>query len=199
MHMVEGEKGELKLKLYEALLKKYKDLINDSEKKTVGEVKGLVDKHDLTIQLFIGKFKPEGYLFDKNFLETARKCYEFVIKEIDYFKLGFDLNFWLKPEEILKYKIADDEDLAVFLCTTLYALGDDKAEVLICELEDFSTHALTITEFKGEFILLDASQRHGFDHYRGKKDDVLKNYSFQGKKIKRPLYKFNRQAYEQFI
>ena len=197
--MAEGERERLKERLYEALLKKYKDLINDSEKKTVGEVKGLIDKNDLTVQMFVSRFKPEHYDFENHFLETAKKCYDLLIKEVDYYKLGFDLNFWLKPEEILKYKIADDEDLAVFLCSTLYALGNDKTEVLICEMDDFSTHAITITEFKGEFILMDASQKQEFERFKGQKESVLEAYSFEGKKIKRPLYKFNHQSYEQFV
>lgn len=199
MYMVEGEKAQLKERLYEALLKKYKDLINDSEKKTVGEVKALVNKNDLTIQMFVSRFKPEDYDFERHFLPTARKCYDFLVNEVDYYKLGFDLNFWLKPEEILKYKIADDEDLAVFLCSLLYALGNGKSEVLICEMDDFSTHAITITEHQGEFILLDASQKEAFGRFKGDKEKVLADYSFEGKKIKRPLYKFNHQSYEQFV
>jgi hypothetical protein len=197
--MVEGESERLKERLYEALLKKYKDLINNSEKKTVGEVKGLIDKNDLTIQMFISRFKPEHYDFESQFMETAKKCYDFLIQEVDYYKLGFDLNFWLKPEEILKFKIADDEDLAVFLCSSLYALGNDKAEVLICEMDDFSTHAITIAEFKGAFMILDASQKQDFGRFKGQKESVLEEYSFEGKKIKRPLYKFNHQSYEQFV
>lgn len=197
--MAEGERERLKERLYEALLKKYKDLINDSEKKTVGEVKALVNKNDLTTQMFVSRFKPEHYEFERHFLETARKCYGFLVKEVDYYKLGFDLNFWLKPEEILKYKIADDEDLAVFLCSILYALGNDKSEVLICEMDDFSTHAITITEFQGEFLVLDASQKQAFEQFKGQKESVLEEYSFEGKKIKRPLYKFNHQSYEQFV
>lgn len=193
------ESKELKAKLYETLLQKYKELINETEKKTVGEVKGLVNKNDLTIQSFVSKFKPENYSYESDFLETVKKCYDFIIKEIGFTKVGFDLNFWLSPEEILKNKIADDEDIAVFLCAVLNALGDETAEVLICELEDFSTHALTITEFKDKFILLDASQKTDFEEFIGKKEDVLKNYSCAGKKIKRPLYKFNSQNYEQFI
>ncbi len=186
-------------KLYEALLKKYRDLINEKEKKTVGEIKGLVDKENLTIISFIERFKNENYEFEKDYLSVLKKCYEFVVSEITYAKLDFELNYWLSPAEILKYKVGDDEDIAIFLCSIMFALGDENAAVVVFEMEDFSTHAVVITEYKGKFILLDATQKVGFEKYVGEKENVLENYRFKEKKIKRPVYKFNHFHYEQFV
>jgi len=186
-------------KLYEALLKKYRDLINEKEKKTVGEIKGLVDKEDLTIISFIERFKNENYEFEKDYLSVLKKCYEFVVSEITYAKLDFELNYWLSPAEILKYKVGDDEDIAIFLCSIMFALGDENAAVVVFEMEDFSTHAVVITEYKEKFILLDATQKVEFEKYIGEKEKVLENYRFKEKKIKRPVYKFNHFHYEQFV
>ena len=194
-----GDDLELKFRLYEALLKKYKDLINDTERKTVGEIKGLVNADDLTIQSFVSRFKPEDYAFEKDFLGTLEKCYNAVTKDISFTKAGIDLNFWLSPEEILKYKVADDEDISVFLCSVLQALGEETAEVLICEMENFSTHAMAIANSQRRFILLDASQKTPFQEFIGSQEDVLQKYTFQGQRIKKPLYKFNHQNYEQFM
>ncbi|AJF60464.1 MAG: hypothetical protein QT03_C0001G0978 [archaeon GW2011_AR10] len=188
-----------KFKLYALLLEKYSDIINEFEKKTVGEIKGLVDAENLSVQSMVAEFKPENYLFEKNYLAAARKVFEFVSREFTFVKADLDLNFWLSPKEILAEKIGDDEDLAVFLCSLLRALGDEKAEVVIAELDNLSTHAFVITEFNGRFFILDPSQRHSFDAFSGEKARVLASYSFNDSKIKRFLYKFNNKNYEQFI
>ena len=45
-------------------------------------------------------------------------------------KLDFELNYWLSPAEILKYKVGDDEDIAIFLFSIMFALGDENAAVV---------------------------------------------------------------------
>ena len=186
-------------RLYEALLKKYRELINENERKTVGEIKGLVNKEDLTVLSFIDQFKPKEYNFERDYLDVLKKCYEFVVKEISYAKLDFELNYWFDASEILKYKVGDDEDIAIFLCSVMFALGDNNAAVVVFELEDYSTHAVVITEFGGKFILLDATQKVEFERFIGRKEEVLEKYRFKGKRIKRPVYKFNHFHYEQFV
>ena len=81
----------------------------------------------------------------------------------------------------------------------LFALGDEKAAVIIAELDNLRTHAFVATEFNQKFYIFDASQKHGFTDFSGIKEDVLKKYSFKGAKIKRFLYKFNNETYEQFM
>ncbi len=188
-----------KFKLYTVLLKKYAPLINESEKKTVGEIKELVTNEDLTIQSIIEDYKPKNYSFEKSYISTAKKTFNFILKEINFTKSDLKLNFWLSQKEILSEKIGDDEDLAVFLCSILYSLGDEKAEVVIAELDNLTTHAFVITEFKNQFILLDPSQKKPFEEFIGEKKEAIKKYSFNGAKIKRFLYKFNHNNYEQFI
>ena len=50
-------------RLYRVLLAKYADLINEKEKRTIGEVKALINAADMTIQSLIGRFKKDGYVF----------------------------------------------------------------------------------------------------------------------------------------
>ena len=77
------------------------------------------------------------------------------------------------------------EDLAVFLCSLLLALGDENAAVIIAELDSLRTHAFVATELQGKFFILDPSQKHGFQEFSGPKEEALKKYSFNGAKIKR--------------
>jgi len=192
------QEKELKLKFYRFLLEKYSDTINEKEKKTIGEIKGLIDPDDLSIQSILAELIHANYSFEKNYLSVAKEAYEFVVKEISFVESNLRINFWLTPMEIIKQKIADDEDLAVFLCTLLYALGDEKAFVIVAEMENLLTHAFVITEHKDNFYLFDPSQKKEFDSFSGKKEEVLEKYSFRNSKIKRFLYRFNSLEYEQF-
>jgi hypothetical protein len=189
----------LQCRLYALLLEKYADLINEKEKRTIGEIKALVNKEDLTIQSIATDLKPENYAFPNNYPGAAQKALSFAQNEISYVELEINLNYWLAPKEIFSSKVGDDEDLAVFLCSLLFALEDENASVIIAELDSLRTHAFVATEFGEKFYILDASQKHSFPDFSGTKEEALQKYSFKGAKIKRFLYKFNNSSYEQFI
>ncbi len=192
-------KKELLLRLYRLLLEKYSDLINEHERRTIGEIKGLVNADDLTIQSILADFKGQDYDFQKDYLQVADQVFQFVSKEIDCVDLEINLNYRLTAKEIFSAKIGDDEDLAVFLCSLLLGLGDEKAAVVVAELNNLKTHAFVATEFEERFFILDPSQQHGFRQFSGTKEEALQQYSFKKAKIKRFLYKFNHTVYEQFM
>jgi len=192
-------KLENEVKLCKYLLDKYADLINEHEKRTIGEIKSLVDGTDLSVQSLVSDFKDASYSFQDDYYAAIKQTFDFIQKEISFVDVDLNVNYWFSPREIIEAKVADDEDLAVFLCACMKALGDNKAEVIIAELDDLKTHAFVITEFKNEFFILDPAQTFEIEKYKGQKTDVLKNYSFQGQKIKRFLYRFNSEKYEQFL
>ncbi|MBM3281857.1 MAG: hypothetical protein FJY86_00765 [Candidatus Diapherotrites archaeon] len=192
-------RSDNKLVFYKMLLDKYADIINQKEQRTVGEIKTLINVDDLSVQSLVAKFKPDAYHKEKDYLYTAQQVFEFITQEIHYTPNELNINFWLSPTDILANKVSDDEDLAVLTCTALCALGDDKALVYVMEMEDLRTHAVVITEINGKTLLLDPSVNHGFFKYYGDKSFVFKKYRFEGKKLKRALYRFNASTYEQFI
>ena len=187
------------LKLYRLLLEKYSELINEREKRTIGEIKSLVNSDDLTVQSVLGDLVEEGYSFERDYPKAAEKAFAFAREEIEFVEPDIPLNYWLSPKELLTEKVGDDEDLALFLCSVLLGLGDENAEVVIAELDDLSTHAFVITELEGRFYILDPSQNHYFDEFSGRKEEVLLKYSFRGSKIRKFLYRFNSKNYEQFF
>ncbi len=193
-----SEKG-LQLRLYRLLLKKYADEINQREERTIGQVKGLVNADDLSVQGIVSEFKPDNYSFERDYEKAAKKAFEFVKKEIFFVKADIGLDYFLSPREIITEKVADDQDQAVFLCSLLLALGDESASVMIAELEDLTTHALVLLERDGKAYFLDPTQDRAFEEFSGKTGEVLKKYSYKGKSIKRLLYKFNRFEYKSFI
>lgn len=192
-------KKTLQHRFYKNLLEKYSQTINESEKNTVGEIKNLIDKEDLSVNSILQELKPEKYSYPENYLETAEKTFQYLLEEIKYVKPEISINFWLKPKEVLEFGVSDDEDFAVLLCTFLCALEDEKAEVVIAELENLSTHAFVLTQFEDKTLLLDPCQKHSFKKYFGEREKILKEYEFEGFKIKRFLYKFNNSNYEQFL
>jgi hypothetical protein len=192
-------KLENEVKLCRYLLDKYSDIINEHEKKTIGEIKALVDGTDLSVQSLVSDFKDPSYSFEEDYFKALKETFEFIQKEISFVDADLNVNYWFSPREIIEAKVADDEDLAVFLCASMKALGDNRAEVIIAELDDLKTHAFVITEINGSFFLIDPAQEGEVDKYKGNKTDVLKNYSFFNQKIKRFLYRFNSEKYEQFL
>ncbi|MCX6804333.1 MAG: hypothetical protein NTY48_07265 [Candidatus Diapherotrites archaeon] len=190
---------DTEIKLYRFLLEKYADLINEREKHTIGEIKALVNGTDLTILSFVSDFKDSAYSFSDDYEKSLRLVFDFAKKEIDFVDAELNLNYWLAPRELLEVKVADDEDLAVFLCANMTALGDERAEVIIAELDNLKTHAFVATELNGSFLILDPAQDHKFEDFKGTKTLVLGNYSFNSQKIRRFLYRFNSQKYEQFL
>ena len=195
---VEENLTESKLKLYRLLLKKFSQQINEASQKTVGEIKSLVSSEDLSVQSIVSQIKPENYSYESTYLETAKKLFDLLTGQITILKPDVEVNYWLNPGEIMREKVADDEDFSVLLCSCLYALGDTNAEVVIAELDNLQTHAFVITKSEGQFILLDPNQKQSFSSFTGSKSDVLSNYNFSGNKIKKFLYKFNHSNYEEF-
>lgn len=190
---------ENEYKLAKYLLEKYSDIINEREQRTIGEIKDLASGNDLSIQAMIEEFKPKPFNFEENYENVLKKVFDYIQQEITFVDPDLGLNYWMSGKEILELKIADDEDLAVFLCATMKSLGDDKAEVIIAELDNLKTHSFVITEISGEFLLLDPTQKENFEKYKGSKIEVIKNYEYQKQKIKRFLYRFNSSKYEQFL
>ncbi len=190
---------EAQLAISKYLLQKYSDIINEREQRTIGEIKNLVDGTDLSVQTLVSEFKEEHFDFKENYFVALKKTFEFVKEKIKYLETDMGINYWLTAKEILEIKIADDEDMAVFLCNCMKALGDDKAEVIIAELEDLHTHAFVSTTQKDNFIILDPAQKHSFEEFVGTKTEVIRKYSYKKQKIKRFLYRFNSEKYEQFL
>ncbi len=187
------------LKLSRFLLQKYSDIINEQERRTIGEIKALVSGNDLSVQSLVQDLKEKDYSFEKDYEKVLRKLFDFVKKEIIFVNADFGVNYWLTPKEVLEQKVADDEDLAAFVCSAIKALGDENAEVIVAELDNLKTHTFVMTQLKEKFVIIDPAQKHEFEEFLGKKEKIIEKYEFEGQKIKNFLYKYNSQKYEQFL
>ncbi len=185
-----------KNKYYEIILQKYKDYVNQQEKKTITEIKDMVDSGDLTINTIVSKHKPIGYDYNKDYLTTLKKIYNYLMSEIEVVKNNLRVLFWLDFSEIIKNKIADEQDISIFLCAIMNALNDFEAYIYIVQLENEKTHAFVKTKYKNTHYIFDLTQKVPFDMFKGKdEDELFDNYKFLNNKIIKKIYKYNQDSY----
>ena len=84
------EENEVKLCKY--LLEKCADIINEREKRTIGEIKSLVDGTDLSVQSFVEDFKDSAYSFDADYENSLKQVFDFTKKEIGSAQNNWNIN-----------------------------------------------------------------------------------------------------------
>lgn len=181
---------------YEQILSKYKDLINEKERKTIAQIKATVDPNDLTIKGIVSKYKPIGYEYSKDYLETLRKIYSFLKTEIDVVKTNIKILYWLDSTSVLKNKIADDQDASALLCSIMQTLSDPEAMIYVVLLEDDNTHSFIKTKYKNTFYIFDLTQKGPFEMFVNiDEKKLIEDYNFNGLKIKKIIYRYNQNNY----
>ncbi len=139
------------------------------------------------------------YDYARDFAQASSLALEFV-KTLVPVHADLPVSYWLSPREILELNAADPTDKAIFLCSLLQALECRSARVRMAELENGSTHPLALFEFEGKSFVVDASDANA--KISGKEnvtfESQLAAMKIAGQKIKRSLYEFNNEEYEEF-
>lgn len=184
--------------LYRMLVSRYAETIETSEAKTAEDLRGLVVPGHQGVKEIAGKVRGEFEAYNPkyDFLRAAEKAYYWLCSNVASVPPA-GVSFWMKVEDILSNKLADYEDKAILLCSSLRALDGD-ASVVVAELSDKSHRPLVILTFRDKSILCDPNQRHDFYQHYGARDDIIKNYRYDGKKVSRLLYEFNDKDYKQY-
>jgi hypothetical protein len=187
----EGEKrDELrscqdKLKLYELIFHRYKDMIEQRESKTVTDLKALIKPSDETIVRkkaeLTDKIRP--YIFEQHFLEAAEEAHK-LVRTIRTYVLPVD--FWLSPKEVLELRGGDPMDKAVFLCSLLIAL--ENAESYVVAGTNKGIKIAVAFKFNNEWHLLDPISAQ---HVKGKKEDLVQQWFGDMNRV----YEFNDKEY----
>jgi hypothetical protein len=128
--MMEEEKSDSTLKLYELIVERYKDTINSSEEKSVSEIRQKITPYEEYIKTLRDKLVEDllPYEYQKHFFLAVQKTIEYV-KKIETMKLGF--TFWMDFEKIDEMKIASAMDKALLLTTLLRSLDSKDAKVIV--------------------------------------------------------------------
>lgn len=183
-------------KYYELILDKYKEEINEQERKTISQIKEMVSPNDLTIKSVVGKYKPVGYDYNKDYIDTLKRIYNFIKSEIDIIKIDIKVLYWMDATTVLKNKYCDDQDAASLLCSTMQALNDYDALVYVVLLDNEQTHSFVKTKYKNLHYIFDLTQKCPFEMYSNTDESKLfENYKFNGNKIKKIIYKYNQNIY----
>ncbi len=198
----EVKKLNAELLLAQKILEKYKDKIEIEEAKSQEELMGLVNPRNKSIKKIASEIRQtfESYNPDIEYLKAAEKAFYWVTDNITTVS-GFDITYWMSPEDILETKCADPFDKAVFYCSLLKALaGKSKecnASILVVETDDGKIMPLNHIVFKDTHIICSVNHKGDFGTFSGKTlEEVLKKVYIDGKRIKKVLYEFNNEFYE---
>lgn len=177
-----------RIQLYQLLVSRYKEQIDTNEVKTVQDVKSLVQPSNSNVTPIVQRIKSEN----AEYMRQYQGAFESIDAVHSVPSIG--TTFWLSVKEMLDNKVADYEDKAILLCSILRGLGAS-SRVLVASLNDGSNRPLVMINLKDKNILLDPNKKHEFLKYVGKRNDVIKQFTIDGKGIKRILYEFNDKDY----
>ncbi len=174
--------------VYLLILLRYKNYIEEKENISVAELPTLVTPKNPSVAKKANEIKSSisNYIYDLNFTEAALKAFRFVCDDIE--ETVLPLQFWLTPEETLKFRIGDITDKSILLCSLFVALGNPSAKVIvalstkktIAVYYEFS-NALTMFEMQSKSVTV----------YDSKKDMLARLISDENVSA----YEFNDQIY----
>lgn len=194
-----SEEDVNKIKYYSIIIKKYKDVINEEEKKTISQLKEMVKPNDLTIKNIASKFTPIGYDLNKDYTTTIRKVYNYLRSEINIVKNDLKIMFWMDFSTSLKEKVCDEQTIATIFCSIMRALQDNLSSIDVVLLENDKIHSFVTTKIKEKYYIFDLVQNVPFDTYKNSNaNELFKEYSFEGKKIIKKIYSYNNLEYTDF-
>ena len=176
-----------KIKLLELIIDRYRSTIEQSETKTIADIKAMVNPRDEEVikisDEIKSKFKP--YIYERDFLTAAKEAHE-IIRRIRTIRTPID--FWLMPKDIMKLKGGDPMDKAIFLCSLLISL-DNYDSYVVVGINDGTKVAVSF-KFKEKWYLVNPTGSETID---GKKEELIERWMSEEKDI----YEFNNLYYNQ--
>ncbi|MEM4134242.1 MAG: hypothetical protein QXO35_02515 [Candidatus Micrarchaeia archaeon] len=174
-----------KIKLLELIIDRYRSTIEQSETKTIADLKAMINTKDEEVKRISeeikSKFKP--YIYERDFIAAAKEAHEY-IRRIRTIRTPID--FWLMPKDIIKLRGGDPMDKAIFLCSILIAL-DNYDSYVVVGINDGTKVAVSF-KFKDEWYFIDPT---GSEMINGKKEELIERWMSEEKDI----YEFNNLHY----
>ncbi|MGC8537742.1 MAG: hypothetical protein ACP5MZ_02020 [Candidatus Micrarchaeia archaeon] len=175
--------------IYLLIISKYKEYIEEKEELSVAELPTLVTPKAAMVARKAADIKGEfdNYDYDANFPDAAMKAFDFVLKDIG--DAALPIEFWLMPEETLRFMLGDITDKSILLCSILIALGNPSSKVVVVSRD--STRSIYVYyEFGGSIVMMDVE--NGKIEKFGNKDEMLKEFNLDDESA---AYEFNDQMY----
>jgi hypothetical protein len=191
MHMDENELLKKYNDLYLEIIMKYKGHIEEHESLYVAELPTLVTPNDELVKGLAASFSSrfQDYKYEDNFPDAAKLAFEHVKAAI--VPVSLPIQFWLRPNQAIKYGAGDIFDKAVLLCSLLIALGNPSTKVIIVVRENERSF-LVYFEFKERLVAMNLED--GSNEF-GTKDEMLRSLNIDEKNDEITAYEFNDKMY----
>ncbi len=138
--------------LYLAVIFRYRYYIEEKENLSVAELPKLVTPNSPMVSKLAEEIKGEEYLYEANFYDASIKARDFVRENVEDVLLP--VQFWILPDETIRFGLGDNIDKNILLCSLLIRLGNPSAKVLINIRED-TRNAYVYYEFNSNIYLLE--------------------------------------------
>lgn len=171
------------------IVSRYKDYIEEKEEISVAELPRFVMP---TAQLVAKKANEikEGisnFSYDSNFKEASMSAFNFVKDNIE--EIILPLQFWLNPEDLLKFTGGDITDKNILLCSLLIALGNPSSKVIVVT-NDADRNIKVYYEFNNAITMMDVIS--GDIKEFPSREEMLKSFNITENVT---AYEFNDQMY----
>ncbi len=177
--------ARLMLDLHHLIIERYRKFVEDSEAKSIADLRALVRPMDATVtELKMSvqdQFHP--FLYQEHFMQAVEKSMDAVFS---WKTVQLPVSFWVSFADMAHLKAADDIDRAILLCSLFRSLGSESAKVLIGK----NKSAWVAFKFNEKQYIVDI-QRRSMSAFSAE-DDGLKQFMYS------ILYSFNDREYEDF-
>lgn len=174
-------------RLLKSIIDRYSEEIDEKEKKTIQEMKQLIQPNNINLREYLKGIEGE------NPLEECRKAYEKIMKEIDLCKPP-KVEYWMDIKSALDHKVADHKAKAILLCSA-FRHFDEEAYVAVVKLKNGEKRHLIELRTNEKMLLVDPNHKQPFKKYYGNRDEVMDQYKYKGDEIKNFQYIFNDRKY----
>ncbi len=175
--------SERKLRIYELILSRYKNLIKEKEERSLSEIRQMILPYDDFVKSLrdniIRDIQP--YVYEKHFFSAIQKCTDYINS---IYNLKLPVPFYLTFKEIDELKAAPILDQSVLLCSLIRSLGSENAKIHILN----SNKIYVGFDFEFESYLI--NPENGTLFKGGNVGEIFK--------ADKPLYSFSDLFFESF-
>ncbi|MEW6528261.1 MAG: hypothetical protein AB1391_00065 [Candidatus Micrarchaeota archaeon] len=141
--------NETKLKIYELILLRYREKIEENEHKSISELRGHISPYNEFVKQLNERlcFELKPYEYEKHFPVAVQNCVDY-IKSIKNIELP--VSFWIDFKTMDELKAGDLIDQALLLTSLLRSFGSPTAKILITK----SKKVYVGYEWKGERYII---------------------------------------------
>ena len=181
--------------LYLEIIMRYKDYIEENENLYVAELPKLITPDNESVVSLANKIKSQFpiYSYNENFPDAVRSAYSYVKESI--LLVNLPIQFWLKPEEVIRCGAGDIFDKATLLCSLIIALGNVSTKLII-KVKESEREFVVYSEFNNGIVAVDLER--GVKEYKSR-EELLKAMGVYGENEEMNVYEFNDKMYNSII